>query len=76
MGQGLTTGKPGLPATDHGTSTYSAVAAVGQALPFIWKADGAQAGPDPLPTPTLDNAPIGDVADAPLIDKRCGASGL
>ena len=76
MGQGLTTGMPGPPATDHGTSTCSAVVAVGPALPFTWREDGAQVGPESLPTPTLDNAPIGDVSDAPLVDKRCDASGL
>ena len=76
MGQVLTAGKPSLPATDHGTSTCSAAAGVGQALRYTWKGDGAQVGPEPLPTPTLDNAPIGDVSEAPLVDKRCDAGGL
>jgi hypothetical protein len=76
MGQVLTKGKPSLPATDHSTSMCSAAAAVGHALPLPWSGDGAQVGPEPLPTPTLDNAPICDVADTPLLDKRCDASGL
>jgi hypothetical protein len=58
------------------TSTCSAVVAVGHALSMPWSVDGAQSGPEPLPMPTLDNAPIGDVADAPLLDQRCDASGL
>jgi hypothetical protein len=76
MGQILTTGKPGPPATDHGTSACSAAAGVGQALPYTGKGDGAPAGPEPLPTPTLGNAPICDVVDAPLVGKRREASGL
>jgi hypothetical protein len=76
MSQVLTTGKPGPPATDHDPSRCSAAAGVGQALPFTGKGDGAPVGPEPLPTPTLDNAPICDVADAPLVGKRRDASGL
>jgi hypothetical protein len=40
-GRVLTAGKPGLPATDLGTSTCSAAAGAGQPLPFIWKGNGA-----------------------------------
>jgi hypothetical protein len=76
MGLELTTVMPGPRATAHGTSTCTAAAGVGQTLPFTWKGDGAQVGPEPLPTPTLDNAPIGNVADAPLIGKRRNASAL
>jgi hypothetical protein len=42
----------------------------------VTEPDGAQDGPELLPTPTLDNAPIGDVADASRLDKRGDASGL
>jgi hypothetical protein len=58
------------------TSTCAAAIAVGHALQMPWSVDGAQASPEPLPMPTLGNAPISAVADALLIDKRCDASGL
>jgi hypothetical protein len=76
MGQVLTAGKPDLPAIKHGdrdmcsrrsrrTRTADAMergCAPGRVELRLW--------------PTLDNAPISDVADAPLLDQRCDASGL
>ena len=76
MGQVLTAGKPGLPATNHvnldvfccrsgRTRTVDAMergCAPGRLELRLW--------------PTLDNAPIGDVADAPLLDQRCNTSRL
>ena len=76
MGHVLTAGKPGLSATDHGDldvfSCRSSRTRTADAMERGWCAGRSE----PLPTPTLDNAPIGDVADALLIDKRCDASGL
>ena len=77
MGQVLTAGKPGLSAANHGDlDVFSCRSSRTCTADYTWSGDGAQAGPKPLPTPTLDNAPIGDLADAPLLDKRCDASGL
>lgn len=76
MGQVLTEGKPGLPATDHGDLDVFNYRSGRTSTADAMERDGAQASPEPLPTSTLDNAPICDGADAPLLDKRCDASGL
>jgi hypothetical protein len=76
MWQVLSAGKPGLPATHHGDlnvfSCRSGRTRTADAMERGWCAGR----PEPLSMPTLDNAPIGDVADAPLLDQRCGASRL
>ena len=76
MGQVLTAGKPDLPGTDHGDLDVCSCRSGRTSTAVYMKGNSAQTGPGPLPTPTLDNAPIGDVADTPLVDKRCDASGL
>ena len=43
---------------------------------MTWQGNGAPGGPESRATPTLDNTPIGNVADAPLVSKRRHASGL
>ena len=78
MGQILSASKPGLPATNysdfdvfsrHGGRTRTAHAMEG---------GGAQVrqSQELRLWPTLDNAPISDVADAPLLNQWCDASGL
>jgi hypothetical protein len=76
MGQALTSGKPDLPGTDHGDLNVCSCRSGRTSTAVYMEGNNAQAGPEPLPTPTLDNAPIGDVPDAPLVGKRRDASGL
>jgi hypothetical protein len=76
MGQVLTTGKPGLPATYHGDLNVFSLCSDRMHTADAMERGWGAGRPEPLPSPTLDNAPISDVADAPLLDKRCDASGL
>lgn len=76
MGQGRRAGKPSLPSSDHDDLDVFSCRSGRTSTAGSMEGNSGLAGPEPLPTPTLDDAPIGGVADAPLVDKRRDASAL
>jgi hypothetical protein len=76
MGQGRRAGKPSLPSFDHDDLNVFSCRSGRTSTAGSMEGNSGLAGPAPLPPPTLDNAPIGSVADASLVDKRCDASTL
>jgi hypothetical protein len=76
MGQGVREGKPRLPASDHDDLDVFSCRSGRTSTAVYMEGHNDLADPAPLPPPTLHDAPIGDAADARLVDQRGLARGL